>query len=74
MERDFRPLQHRQQLGFIGMQPRQQAIHQDGDDQRCDGDDEPFQFASSVFQVAIATVWRSLSSTGGASPRGAPAT
>src|SRR3954454_12266492 len=26
VERDFRPLQHHQQLGLIGMQPRQQAI------------------------------------------------
>ena len=26
VERDFRPLEHHQQLGLIGMQPRQQAI------------------------------------------------
>ena len=29
MERDFRPFQHHQQFGLIGMQPRQQAIQRD---------------------------------------------
>ena len=29
VERDFRPVQHHQQLGFVGMQPRQQAVQGD---------------------------------------------
>src|SRR5215213_4800912 len=29
MQRDFRPLQHHQQFGFVGPQPRQKAIQRD---------------------------------------------
>jgi hypothetical protein len=29
MQRDLRPLQHHQQLGLVGVQPRQQAIQRD---------------------------------------------
>ena len=29
MERDFRPLQHHQQFGLVGVQPRQQAVQRD---------------------------------------------
>ena len=29
VERDLRPVQHHQQLGLVGMQPRQQAVQRD---------------------------------------------